>query len=218
MTYRVQVSIPYFTLTPEDVCVNDWHFDWLGLLGDPTTTDYTNLKNDVKNLYIALYPSATNGIAAWLRPSVVTTKIYNLVDPTPRVPRFIGGPESWGLTVGTAANIPLEASVCLSFQADAVAGGNQARRRGRIFLPGITGQVSNGGASVFPVVSTGYRSICAAALIAMGTAAVGHGWQWVVYSRADSASHNVTNGWIDDAVDTQRRRGNKASTRTTWVA
>jgi hypothetical protein len=41
---------------------------------------------------------------------------------------------------------------------------------------------------------------------------------WVVWSEADQDAGSVFDGWIDNAFDTQRRRGVQASSRTTWVA
>jgi hypothetical protein len=42
-------------------------------------------------------------------------------------------------------------------------------------------------------------------------------WDWVVYSPTDDAYHEVANGWVDNAWDTQRRRGYKPTSRTTFT-
>jgi hypothetical protein len=42
-----------------------------------------------------------------------------------------------------------------------------------------------------------------------------HG-DWMVWSRTDSAVHSVVGGFVDDAYDIQRRRGERAVGRTTF--
>jgi hypothetical protein len=42
------------------------------------------------------------------------------------------------------------------------------------------------------------------------------GAEWIVFSRRDWAGYPVVGGFIDDAFDTQRRRGAKAATRVTF--
>lgn len=42
------------------------------------------------------------------------------------------------------------------------------------------------------------------------------GIPWSVYSRRDGALRGVATGWVDNAVDTQRRRDLKATVRTAW--
>jgi hypothetical protein len=39
-------------------------------------------------------------------------------------------------------------------------------------------------------------------------------WSLAVYSVADAVAREVTNGWVDNAWDTQRRRGIDATART----
>jgi hypothetical protein len=42
------------------------------------------------------------------------------------------------------------------------------------------------------------------------------GSSWCTYSTVDGGVGVGLKGFIDDAYDTQRRRGTKATTRTTW--
>ena len=39
---------------------------------------------------------------------------------------------------------------------------------------------------------------------------------WVLWSRANNAMFNVVGGWVDNAFDTIRKRGNAPTARTTW--
>jgi len=43
------------------------------------------------------------------------------------------------------------------------------------------------------------------------------GWDWVVYSPTNGNTVNVDNGWVDNAFDTQRRRGLAVTARTNWT-
>lgn len=98
-------------------------------------------------------------------------------------------------------------ALCLSFYA----GENTGRKRGRLYLP-VYGRPAAETAGVRP----GATIIAAAK--ALGVALGGIGGldvDWVVHSKADDASYTVTNIWVDDEWDTQRRRGLKATTRST---
>jgi hypothetical protein len=47
-------------------------------------------------------------------------------------------------------------------------------------------------------------------------AALGTGYDWCVYSPTSNMLFPISQIWVDDAWDTQRRRGVKATTRTTY--
>jgi len=39
---------------------------------------------------------------------------------------------------------------------------------------------------------------------------------WIVYSTVDQAGHEVIGGWVDNAWDIQRRRGELSTSRLTF--
>lgn len=124
-----------------------------------------------------------------------------------------------GATAGMT-NLPSEMAICLSFHA-AYANDPEfqglarprARDRGRVFL----GPMNNGGmsqdANNVPIIGIAYRDTIEAAAVALMNRP-NHAWS--VWSRKNAAVEPVVGGWIDDAWDIQRRRGEAARTRTTW--
>lgn len=218
MTYLMQVGFPYFTGLPEDLSINTFHFNWLNP-GDPGTTDYTNLCNDVILMYNAIFGVVGQQLMAGvINPAAVFQKVYNLTDPEPRPPRFmITGS---GVLTDPLFDTPLEVSLCLSYEGAKVAGLQQASRRGRIYLGPLGDIVTtvHGDPTHFPVPGTVWTTNILAAAHQLTVATIGHGWQWVVYSRKLGSSTPVVDGWVDNAWDTQRRRGNAATSRRTWTA
>jgi hypothetical protein len=135
---------------------------------------------------------------------------YKMSDPPPRAPVretpwvFSNAPADDGM--------PSEVALVLSFQADKVSGLPQARRRGRIYIgpirtaPNVDGRPTAG---IMNVLATG----AAAMLLESNNNGV---WTWAVYSTVNQTAVNVTNGWIDNSWDTQRRRGLERTARTTF--
>jgi len=132
-----------------------------------------------------------------------------------------------GATSGSS--LPNEVALCQSFMSTAE-DGPVRRRRGRIYL-GPFGEafndeddVNHNGAPVQLLIdmmaTAGSRMIETSN---DGTIA-GVSIPWVVYGRrklttpTHSASvHDVDSGWVDNEWDTQRRRGQKATSRTTFT-
>lgn len=211
-----QVVLPYTTGLPEDVSVNTfWTIGDFGATDQADEAmaaiiDFYNEPND-NEVTVASYLSAyitrdTNGCYV---------RTYNHDDPKPR-PVFA----QQNFTLGAASNqasLPFEVSVVASFQGESQAGIRQARRRGRIFLGPLTVTASQAGSGLPPVphptlVETLRQSSLRLAGDLNTTTA-----RWVVHSRVSSGNAHVTNGWVDNEFDTQRRRGTEASARSTWT-
>lgn len=88
----------------------------------------------------------------------------------------------------------------------------KARYRGRLFLGplGTTAQSSSGGNKcvVNPVLQADLKLIANQLLTAEPT--------WGVWSRKDKIVRPIVGGWVDDKLDTQRRRGTDPVARTNW--
>lgn len=213
---RAIVSIPLDNGLPEDNIVNTWHFD-----GDDGLVDaiyhahvMTHLTTFYQAIDTVLFPGSVNTPA--------TVKIYDMRDATPRVPEYEDT-----ITLNPEGNAPLpnEVALCLSFQADAVSGVSQARRRGRIFLGPITVTAYESVASHSRPTATVRNAVAAAAdtmLTALGEEP-GPKVSWSIYSPTtdltssiDDAFNDVQNGWVDNAWDIQRRRGAAPTLRTTF--
>lgn len=213
---RAQVSIPLDNGLPEDNIVNTFYFD-----GDDSDEEdawfHSAVMDQLTDFYQAidtvLFPGSVNTPA--------TVKIYDMRDATPRVPEYEG---TIALTPEGNAPLPNEVALCLSFQAAAQSGQSQARRRGRIFLGPITVTAYESVASHSRPLASVRNTIATAASALMSTPQpVTGSMTWAVYSPTldavgsiDDAFNDVDNGWIDNAWDTQRRRGAAPTSRTTF--
>lgn len=211
--FQMHVSIPYFTGLPEDVVTNVWSFQYVTLT--PSNADWLALRARLITFYGVVYATGNFTSAPWLRPTLTNFKGYDLNDAIPRAPRF-NTTTTIATTITTPCSATPETAVCLSFQGVLISGQPQARRRGRIYLGGLGVPVSGGASSTFPLVPLTPTTNVLAAATAFKAGCTADGWTWSVYSRVNDAMVTVDNGWIDNAADTQRRRGQQQTLRTVF--
>lgn len=203
MVYQLQVLIPMTTALPADTVTNSFHINAV------SDADLITATASWKTFYLGIaghFPS-TVAQAGW------RFKAFNLDDPQPRAPVY---EETWNLAATPAGQtLPSECAMVLSFQAAPASGDPQARRRNRVYigpldsaLIGADGRFT--GASLTTLVN-------AANDLEIASAAAAN-WSWVVWSAIGQVPLIIDNGWVDNAVDTQRRRGVKATTRTVFTA
>lgn len=128
---------------------------------------------------------------------------------TPRIYEY----EAIGMGGNNSTPLPREVAVTLSFYAER----NQPRLRGRVYL----GPFTSSALTVEPDdarVSTSMRTAIVKAAHRLSSAGMGVGdrMQWGVLSQMDQEIRPVTHGWVDDAFDTIRSRGQDPLTRTTF--
>jgi hypothetical protein len=198
MTFQVQTLIPMTTNVPADIVTNTLHLSGADLAA--VTPGIAAIK--VFYNAISAHYSSVVSQNAW------RFKVYNLDDTKPRAPVY---EETWNLTAAPAgATLPAECAMVLSFQAARQSGEPQARRRNRIFI-GPLDQTLLGVDGRWTTAANNLLANAADALLASSVAA--GGWSWVVTS-AFGGPYEINNGWVDNAPDTQRRRGVKATART----
>lgn len=213
---RCQVVIPYRTALPEDVAVNTFHFEAVDT-GETVLGEILGRLAEFYNVTVAgIGDKLTTILSGELAITGTRLKIYDLSDPEPRPPIF---DESLGIsgTPTSTTNLPAEVALCTSYAASPEAGTVAARRRGRIYLGPFCATASGTAHGTNPArPSTGViTGVVAATKRLCGENS--SGIKWVVYSRANDDAVEVRRGWVDNAFDTQRRRGTAASSRTTWV-
>lgn len=215
---RSQVILRSGTGLPADDVTNTLYWVSTGLSPADTAA---SAQTKIETFYTAFDQSVLSG---GLLLTGADVKHYDLTEPEPRVPIL---EDSFTLTLASGAALPSECAICLSFQATPVSGQSQARRRGRIYIGPIDiDAVETNGARV--LVSAATRTSLASAADAMwgGTAATEAVWAvfspttagpppWSEGTLGDSMAF-VSNGWIDNALDTQRRRGTRSTARTLW--
>jgi len=202
---RAQVSFPAASADSEDTVVNNWHFD----VTDPETEgNLTPVATALDTFYTSLISYfATSNV--WSNGRI---KMYDYDDPPPRAPLY---DQPFVVTgSGSGTWLPRECAICLSFQGDQISGIRQARRRGRVYL-GPLGSATNN-TTTGMVVTAVTTAIAAAATTLMTADVAASGWAWIVYSPTMGEGAPVTNGWVDNAWDIQRRRGVDADVRTTF--
>lgn len=209
---KVQAEIQMATAVPEDAVVNGWYFSRPGAA--PFTPGEIDLVLDeVDGFY--------DGIGAFMSVLVALNNtdytVYDMNDPPPRVPMLT---EQRGMATRGATALPNEVALCLSFKGDPVVGVPPARLRGRLFI-GPWAEAANEDTSGRPAGLTAVLGLALGGQAIINSAALAAaGINWVVYSptrrgagAAEDGTAVVTSGWVDDAWDTQRRRGLGATAR-----
>jgi hypothetical protein len=202
---QAQISIPYYTGLPADVSVNVWNFE---------APDAEDAAPEIGAFLLGFYTTISAFCSPILDFTQVSAKLYNRADPEPRTP-FIDTVNDLGDDNLANSGLPEEVSLCLSFHGVYDSGSPKARRRGRIYLPPLDSDqtiTSTSGRTVFQTAFiTAVLNAYEAAWAELTTAGTVH----AVWSTVDETSYPVVTAWMDDAPDTQRRRGPLATYRDT---
>lgn len=212
---RVQVKIPRDNGITADIVTNTWYFRH-----DADSAVDTSNATDLVNALEGFYDDMNSWFSSVLA-SPIDFFVFDMADTEPRVPVLSEG-MVW--TPPSAASLPAELAICLSFKAAASSGQNPARRRGRVYLGPLAYAASATSESGGDYrVASAFLSAIDNFYIDMTTAAVADGWTHCVYS---PTTHNesslalsffeVTTAWVDNAFDIQRRRGSRATSRVTF--
>lgn len=211
-TFRVQMTLPMDSGLPADAVVNTLHFTTALLVIGPAQFD--NVVDMIDDFWNNIPTGGTTSPAAYFPATVgpnMSIEFYDLGDPKPRVPKY---QKSIAITSSVSGvSLPSEVALCLSFQADRESGASQARRRNRIYIgPLSTFTVASDGRPTTALIDNLRR----AAKDLLNAADASINWEWAVYSPTNDETYNIANGWVDNAWDSQRRRGLKATSRNPW--
>ena len=200
--YRALVTIPAVSQNPDDAVTNQWHFDC------DTEADIDGPQMGLENFYEGI----SSHMSALLADTGITTEWYRLSDPTPRRPVRI---DTWTVNDWGIGTMPTEVALVLSFQAEPVSGLPQSRRRNRVYLGPISSNEFTGSG----LVGAGFiADVQAQATGLLDFSNAQAPWTWAIFSPTDGTGADVNNGWVDNAWDTQRRRGKAATMRGVWQA
>lgn len=201
---RAQVILQSANGVAADAATNTFSFRW------PDGEDYSA---DVTAILKAFY----DDVSGYLSPLLAQNNhLIKFVDHNGLPPQYPFAETTFNLTNAPAGvAFPREVALVMSFQADRSAGVNQKRRKGRVYLGPLNtaGNLATG--LVLPAMCTTVN--VAAEQIQTSCQAVSLLLYWTVWSGLNGSSSIVANGWCDNAWDTQRSRGNVATTRSTWV-
>lgn len=211
---------------PADVVQGSLYFD-RGTAPGPS--DYDALQAVFNGWWNTLASGATYKPSEYLQSSVQTgSGVHSLKFYTvPAARATLGSPVATRsmtvTTVDTGPALPAEIAVCLSYQraygsdVEFATGGTRprSRDRGRLFLGPLTTR-----SEVLTTTTNEVRlnQLCAddlaiAAKHWFGAQALASSWVWVQFSPTEWSWDAVTQCWVDNAYDVQRRRGVLATYR-----
>lgn len=233
--YRVQVTLPMDSGLPQDSVVNTWSF--MNETTAVTLTDCTAIRNRLD----AFYTSLSGIFSSQINPTNVGIKVYKMTDALPRLPVFEDVIDI-GTLLTTGTDLPPEVAICLSFKAAAASGALVRRRRGRVYLgPVKLAPATN--EDIFEMTTTMADNVATFAKTNILDA--NDDLVWAIYSPSQhhgvpvggdinerdpvtnnpvypenpallaGAFYEVAELWVDNAWDTQRRRGIEATYRKT---
>lgn len=201
----VQTIFESATGLPADSIVNTT--SWTGSL-----SDLDNIRDILVDFYAVQAPDAQNTILYWMSNEAisgnVTIKIYDRDDPKPRQPIEIFESDlSEGL--GPEDMLPTECAIVVSYQASRIAGLPQNRRRNRFYMGGFGVEANDNGRINPGLVET----ILFASKEMLNAASASVDKSLIVWSGYYETGYTIDNGWVDNAWDSQRRRGLKSTAR-----
>jgi hypothetical protein len=201
--YRAQVIIGMTSQIPADYVTNSW-----ALVTDEVDPPWPAItaafKTFYDNLALNFYPGqvAQNGHVIKYTELPGTPPNYPVEEATFNF-----------ATAPTGETLPSEVALVSSFQDIRRPGEVQARKRGRVYIgPLKTGTMTGGRPGVVSIgtLKTITRNLVVA-LEAIDSTGLG------IWSGANQDFVLALNGWVDNAFDTQRRRGIESTARETWV-
>lgn len=238
MLYRLQVIHKHVSGLPRDNFTNTFWMDE----DNPVAGTAETLAEAVRDFYTLILSPYTAPLA-WNFGDVVATTGHEVrvsainvttgenVDGDGAPPIHTEVFDHVGRTAGANGGLPSEVAVCMSYRNEDAPGVPLRRRRGRVFLgPWSQGMLSEDGSTQRPFVGSGMRN----QIIATG-ARLRDATPWCIYSRPFAgrfgavkdngdpkpdlparigSTYPVQRLWVDDAWDTQRRRGERPVTRT----
>lgn len=142
----------------------------------------------------------------WLGATVRDTQqravVYDVQGAKPNYPKY---QETRFPDVAKASPSNRDVALCLTGFHD----NNRPRFRGRLYIPMCLTGVTPTGSNASPTARDKV-----AALVPILTGLGGVDVDWGVWSTVDNAFRSYTDWYVDDAWDTQRRRGKRATART----
>lgn len=215
--YRAQVVLPGKSGLPEDVFVNNWYFR-----NDVVLAPLGEVTGAIKRVLDSFYTGAAatgSRVSNFLSPYIGVGTVYHIYDLGQAPPRTRHREVASPLVGQPTSTLPTEVALCLSFYA----GNNAPRRRGRIYIGPLGGNVLTTSTGSLPVPAPGLLETIADRASNVGRTT--ENVTWVMVTRGGTKppleppnARVITAGWVDSAWDTQRRRGLKATGRTVFSA
>lgn len=203
---RAMVVFQGISGIPEDRFINTLHFQMAGVELDAAATT-------LHPFITSFYNTATGGrsiggsMSSIVQRSTPEVRYYDHADAPLSVPVILP------FTIPAAAAsapLPEEVACVATFHG---APPVTPRTRGRIYLGPLNNSMVGLSATAAKIDATFRTLVCARMEQLAGEAD-----NWVVYSPTSNVTTTVVGGFCDDAFDTMRKRGPKATDRSVWPA
>jgi len=234
--YRVPVTIPMDSGLPGDVSTNVWSFR---NVTEPVDREADGVS--IRDALTEFYSTISNRFSSRVNLGGNTVKVFDLNDDQPRIP-FYESTLTLSSEITSNMDFPPEVAICLSFKGAAESGVNAARRRGRVYL----GPWQSSSTTDYADVLTADITLIKDGVVAMLAELSSTDIEWCVYSPYTHHGVPVGGDigemidpetplypevlanlyasftpcatyWVDNSWDTQRRRGTKATFRSTGI-
>lgn len=224
-TLRVQLVLQAVTDLPEDRFVMNHAWIINPTATAPVTTLADGLQTVYEDFFNDIHPPGIGSlnvlVAGWVASAEI--RVYDLSQAPPRVPEIRPLTVAFTATSGLPGEVAMVSSI--------VAQRNQPRSRGRFYFGPLAGSVTSGGTALTdsrPNANAMNALVGATNFLAPQDPITGFPQGHVVgpspddivilavISQMNGTASSITGGWVDDAFDTQRRRGQAPSSRTTW--
>lgn len=240
---RSQTVIPTTGTAPDSVVVWNLHWSEI-TGGETREAAAINLCGRITNFINSITPQTMDGSLGWasyMRPNQAYTNVYDLVEPKPRVPFHTQTTASAVAPATTAWDLPPEVALCVSYQSTRISGKPQNRRRGRLFVGPLQVyqvaalDIAQPTTAACDALCTKVRTNLQPGTVAQIRFSVLSRQTWAglapgekppvdpntgerpfpeIPGNLGDAMANVVEFWCDNAWDTQRRRGIRATTRS----
>ncbi len=210
---NVQAVFERASALPEDRIINTFTFGYDAPAPIPAAI-VDSIRDALDDFYF-VNTAAGSSIRAYLANTLksLSYRTYNSLTAKPRAAMIR---PSVKFTVPPVNNaLPAEVAMVASFYSAR----NLPRQRGRVFLGPLSQLATNAPAST-DIDSRPATLLMTTVVQAMARLRDHPGLAeapWSIYSVTDQVHRPVTAGWVDNAFDTQRRRGGKATTRSLWT-
>lgn len=201
---RAQVTLRTASGVAEDFVTNSWAFK-----GTAPAGDTTGITAALAAFYSAIRSAVLPGTIVQNGHEIKYTELPGAKPNYPFLTSVMNLSAS-----PSGAELPSECAIVLSFEGSKAAGFPQARRRGRVFLGPVLSSANSAGR---PSAATITAITTAASAFKTAINALPSDTQWAIWSPSDGNAVEVVSGWVDNSFDTQRRRGIRTNSRTTWT-
>lgn len=224
-TFRTVVTLHKKSGIEADSVQNVWHF--IAPAGNPSTPQFGDMMNILKDFYDLLSTDLGGSLSSGVNPIFIEFTKLTAERPPPGIglgPPIINGAVQWLNPPPTATGYPEEVCTCVTLDGTTaldseggVTGPHPAaRKRNRKYIGPLNAGTGSAGSPTYEVRPTvTWRSKLAQAVLdILITKALTKGWSLTGFSPTLWQTFPPHNLWVDDAFDTQRRRGEAATTHT----